>query len=259
MSLAWSSVKSLSIPVGGVSRDVQAVSIGGVTVWEKPSPLPYDAEVQYIESTGTQYIDTGVAYFADFEIGIVCPTLNGINAIGTDVRNRLTRIAQSAPNWQVLVTGRQLQSTVPLTTYCDIAYKGGIFTVNGVQFGSASNPFNSGNLTLFTSAHNLPTSYPATVYYLRLFDSSGATVRDFIPVRVGSGANAVGYLYDRANPTGGPSGNGLYGNIGSGAFVVGPDKTAASLLSSAPSPSPLSLEPDAAATESEPQEEPQTD
>lgn len=45
----------------------------------------------------------------------------------------------------------------------------------------------------------------------------------FIPVRVGSGANAVGYLYDKANPTGGPLGNGLYPNSGTGAFVIGPD------------------------------------
>lgn len=47
---------------------------------------------------------------------------------------------------------------------------------------------------------------------------------DLIPVRVGSGTSAVGYLYDRANPDGGPLGNGLYPNAGTGAFVVGPDK-----------------------------------
>jgi hypothetical protein len=55
---------------------------------------------------------------------------------------------------------------------------------------------------------------------------NGVLVRDYIPVRVGTGANAVGYLYDRANPTGGPLGNGLYGNSGSGAFVIGPDANA---------------------------------
>jgi hypothetical protein len=55
---------------------------------------------------------------------------------------------------------------------------------------------------------------------------SGVLVRNFQPVRVGSGANAVGYLYDRANPTGGPLGKGLYPNAGSGAFVIGPDANA---------------------------------
>lgn len=57
-------------------------------------------------------------------------------------------------------------------------------------------------------------------------------VRDYIPVRVGSGSSAVGYLYDRANPDGGPLGNGLYGNAADGqggkagfpANCIGPDK-----------------------------------
>ena len=62
--------------------------------------------------------------------------------------------------------------------------------------------------------------------------SGSTTLRDLIPVRVGSGSSAVGYLYDRANPTGGPLGNGLYGNAADGqggvtgfpANCVGPDK-----------------------------------
>ena len=44
-----------------------------------------------------------------------------------------------------------------------------------------------------------------------------ALERDFIPVRVGSGANAVGYMYDRVSGQ-------LFGNAGTGAFVIGPDK-----------------------------------
>lgn len=44
-------------------------------------------------------------------------------------------------------------------------------------------------------------------------------------VVVGSGASAVGYLYDRANPTGGPLGNGLYGSATATPLVAGPDKT----------------------------------
>ena len=43
---------------------------------------------------------------------------------------------------------------------------------------------------------------------------NGLTVRDFIPVRVGD----VGYMYDRV------SGD-LFGNAGTGAFIIGPDKT----------------------------------
>lgn len=56
------------------------------------------------------------------------------------------------------------------------------------------------------------------------FIKNGTVVADYIPVRVGPRESCVGYLYDRVNPTGGPLGNGLYGNSGTGAFVIGPDK-----------------------------------
>ena len=54
---------------------------------------------------------------------------------------------------------------------------------------------------------------------------------NLIPVRVGSGANAVGCLYDQLgtggqNPDGSARNDGLYFRQGSGAFVVGPDANA---------------------------------
>lgn len=55
--------------------------------------------------------------------------------------------------------------------------------------------------------------------YAKLISES-VIVRDFVPVRVGT----AGFLYDRANPTGGPSGNGLYGSATSTPLVAGPDR-----------------------------------
>lgn len=57
---------------------------------------------------------------------------------------------------------------------------------------------------------------------MTLWDTSGDLLRDYIPVRVGT----VGYLYDRANPTGGPLGNGLYGSATDTPFIAGPDVVA---------------------------------
>lgn len=57
-NINFSSVKSVMIPEG----DVKKIEINGITVWEKSTnrlPDEYQ-EVEYIESTGTQYIDTGV-------------------------------------------------------------------------------------------------------------------------------------------------------------------------------------------------------
>lgn len=68
-----------------------------------------------------------------------------------------------------------------------------------------------GLFSAFSPAQDI--SYPGDrIYAAKLYDSN-TLVRDFIPVRVGS----VGYLYDRVTQQ-------LFGNAGTGAFVLGPDK-----------------------------------
>ena len=53
----WSQVTALTIPEGNVKQ----VSVNGVVLWKKaPSPSDY-TQLEYIESTGTQWIDTGIA------------------------------------------------------------------------------------------------------------------------------------------------------------------------------------------------------
>jgi hypothetical protein len=48
---------------------------------------------------------------------------------------------------------------------------------------------------------------------MRVYDAAGNILFDFIPVRKGT----VGYMYDRVSGK-------LFGNAGSGDFVLGPDK-----------------------------------
>lgn len=45
----------------------------------------------------------------------------------------------------------------------------------------------------------------------------GVVVRDYVPVRIGEGESAVGLMYDRVSGE-------LFGNEGTGYFIVGPDK-----------------------------------
>ena len=61
----------------------------------------------------------------------------------------------------------------------------------------------------------------------------GTPLRDFIPVRFTNEHGVLeGAMYDRVNPTvgmnpdGSPRTDGLYLNRGTGAFVIGQDKTA---------------------------------
>ena len=50
------------------------------------------------------------------------------------------------------------------------------------------------------------------IYYCNI--TVGDVVHEFIPVRVGS----VGYMYDKQTKQ-------LFGNLGTGSFTLGPDKT----------------------------------
>lgn len=58
----------LSLGKNGISkaylgnRPVKQMWLNGKLVWQK---LPYDAEVEYIESTGTQWIDTGITPYTN--------------------------------------------------------------------------------------------------------------------------------------------------------------------------------------------------
>lgn len=233
----FAGVQSVTIPEG----DVKSVAIGGVTVWTKPNPLPYDAEVEYLESTGTQYVDTLTPMDGSLRVVLDYVCLNTlVRPFGAaDVRgtvknqwyligdrnqavsncslgsttNAIINIGQSPVGVRTTATidGRTLSAyggtatmpswtLTPRTDDCTL----GIFACHVVRT-DGSNPW------VLAASMRL---YSLSIY-------SGSTlVRSFVPVRVGQ----VGYLFDRANPTGGPLGNGLYGSATSTPLVAGPDK-----------------------------------
>lgn len=231
MSLDWSSVKALSIPVGGTARDVKRVSVGGTVLWEKAPAVPYDAEVEYLESTGTQYIDTGIigntsldtVVAADFAaptsaIQFVFGCRDGSNGrFGFAVIYDQYSFGYRDDHALGQRTGARQSCLFTATTgerSC---------TVDGSTVTATDNVLDTDlSMFLFSRNYNGATGqfFTGRIYSCRI-TQNGTLVRDYIPVRVGT----TGFLYDRANPTGGPSGNGLYGNSGSGAFVVGPDKS----------------------------------
>jgi len=234
----FAGVKAITIPEG----DVKSIAIGGVTVWTKPNPLPYDAEVEYVESTGAQYVDTGVAptptlsldcsgYFPNAVPGArfgsrvsatsECFYVLGVTSNGVDVE----RFSFGSSG-----TGAQLQRYAdpkPLRRFVlDAASKSALLEYADGTSGafSFSQSAFAGSYPVFLLAANLngEASFSITGTRLsacRILDGS-TLVRDLAPVRVGT----VGYLYDRANPTGGPLGNGLYGSATSTPLVAGPDK-----------------------------------
>ena len=216
------------------------------------APLPYDAEVGYLESAAgsaedsAPYIDTLVTPGTKtrIEIGwmptrIVGEPMHGIAGYREFVTNtNNTRcalgISISGPSVYWGVSNLNIANTVSWSAgnhLCQfIQYNGTTATYGygGTTFSSTiSNLAEDPGKSILIFARNakknndtqprvqIGANQTSRVYFVRIWQdyTTGVLSFDGIPVRSGS----VGYLYDRV------SGN-LFGNLGVGAFGVGPDK-----------------------------------
>ena len=192
--------------------------------------LPYDAEVEYLEPTGTQWIDiptNGVAgKYYSVEGHITADTIANKVFFDTNTLNQfLSRGYSSSSDSQTFTSTVGNSSTsggwyvyTGVQTQFKVSTTG--VTIYGV-FYPLSRSLTS-NFSIFRLFAKLSQTFNyAPMSQLKLHDlqiySDASLEHDFVPVRVGSGANAVGYLYDRVSGE-------LFGNAGSGAFIVGPDK-----------------------------------
>lgn len=206
---------------------------GGKTqyVWDKYTtdlPTGY-TQVEYIESTGTQYIDTGFAASEGFITSAVFEftTLkSGAFIVGS--HNTTTPYGRNGfcPTdnllWQLALGDNLAASATPVvagTKYTVEAstVKGASYlTVNGNRLvnSSDSTQRSSANLMVFCNQYALAFSQgtaPAKLYSLKIYDHNGTLVRDYVPCVNASG---VAGLYDVENGV-------FYRNAGTGTFVVG--------------------------------------
>jgi len=183
--------------------------------------LPYDYEVEYLESSGTQYIDTGVypdsTYTFDTDVTLLnngSTTLWGCRRSGSyDSLNSqcylnfnpsngykhiylFSTSVRLPDNWKsnfmpVLNTMYSLRGITVVPTMSVMTYPITLFAFNMI-----------GDINPSTSRIGSFTAY-----------SNGVKVCDMIPVRVGQ----VGYMYDKVSGQ-------LFGNVGTGSFILGSDK-----------------------------------
>ena len=194
--------------------------------------LPYDAEIEYLESTGTQWIDLG--FKATREIDVDIYINRSANSILFDCgaedgwSSKIARfliIRNDSCYWRFYNGGSAITRSQNLVG--DIRLQGNKTSgiVTNITTGDTynKNPPSSqdfettGNFILFgVTVGSSPSveSYSSgvRVYSAKITDT-GANL-DLIPVRVGQ----TGYLYDKNSGT-------LFGNAGSGTFILGPDKT----------------------------------
>lgn len=199
--------------------------------------LPYDAELEYLESTGTQYIDTGITtVLVDRVVGEVeflqlgsntRYVVGGRNGSTSSATARGFALYASAHNgFQFYPDGWKNSAGVSVnlgqSVMFDTTIKDGLqeFIVDGVvrytATESLSDAVGSNKISIFALLSGGTTQYYSKVRLkgrLSLY-YDGSLVRDFIPVRVGQ----VGYMYDRVSGQ-------LFGNDGTGDFILGNDIT----------------------------------
>lgn len=190
-----------------------------------PEPLPYDAEVEYLESTGTQWIDTGVSCNADniveveFNSPLKTEAIFGARTSTGNKEHSLVMASEGDVSYRSRNTQTQLSVSyngytastwVNMKCSKDNLYADGVLVAqvsNWVTFSNARHYYLFGMNTNGT-ASNLGAKK------IRAFkiSNNGQLLLDMIPVRVGQ----VGYMYDKVSGQ-------LFGNSGTGSFIIGND------------------------------------
>lgn len=201
--------------------------------------LPYDAEVEYLESTGTAYIDTGItptlSYSVEMEFYLVSPlssesasatmfgTLNGWNkhTFMVACSPSISRIYNCWGNRNTTYTDQTFVNNL-VDNWHTLLFRDKRTYIDDTPIGSAvaspsGNPV--GSIHLFCAKNygdNTLYGVGSTkrIRRYKIYDENSKLVIDYIPVRVGT----TGYMYDKVTGR-------LFGNQGTDAFIIGSDKT----------------------------------
>ena len=186
---------------------------------EKKS-LPYDAEIEYLESTGTQYIDTGIRASGPISCEARMLFLDRGDAGFLDARSNNVRfyLLHNYLGWclgygNFFTSNVNYDNTSPHNIKSFLSKGLQYMEVDGVTIleKKLTDEYNPElNLYMFAQNFNGKAQYYSKA---RLFSCKIGNVRDYISVRIGT----TGYIYDKVSGE-------LFGNQGTGDFILGPDK-----------------------------------
>ena len=179
-------------------------------------PLPYDAEVEYLESTGTQWINTGVAWTTGAVLYGKGDTYNSNSLCGYDSANCLTSYNRFTRNNMYIYASNTSSSVKEEYEFV----WGNSVIVNGVVQGSYPRIPTGGTTPIIIFARTVGGNDPClgVCSYLRLVDKNNMVLFDMIPVRFTNElGQPEGAMYDRVSCE-------LFRNQGTGNFIIGPDK-----------------------------------
>lgn len=169
--------------------------------------------VEYLEGTGTQCINTGISYFADYEIGIQLRENVSNKALGNGGFNCMQRQNSTSPYWQFTSNGSSWNSTTPITEYHVIRWKDGKIYSDDVLIQEKEKAVGTTDMYLYSIDWN--NKYPNVIYFCKLWNpADGTLVRDYIPCK---DENDIGFMFDRLSGE-------CYLNSGTGDFTFGGNK-----------------------------------
>ena len=192
-----------------------------------PEKPPVDLEKKiiepYIESSGTQYIDTGFKHNQNTRVVMhVKPTsvtsnawlFEGRASQGSSMSKGIFFFYSSDKKWNVdYTTTRSAFSGISATDELFIDYNKNVCTINGVSVTNTAKTFQStSNLVLLAdnSGGTISGYIKAKLYSCKIYDN-GTLIRDYVPA---VDQNNVACLYDKVESK-------YYYNKGSGAFTYG--------------------------------------
>ena len=173
-----SDVKGIDISEGSVL----SIICGDAVLWERPT---YKRELQYLESTGTQYIDTGV----------MCTTSTDYEFVGAITETTKTGWIVGAPTWigihkkadtvaATQASTGHIYNTVGVNEIFTIGLFGNKAYFNGVETGTSIRKKSTLTMFLFAYHHTTDTGSIYSSVRMNSFKmwENGNIVRDFIPV-----------------------------------------------------------------------------
>lgn len=194
--------------------------------------LPYDAEIEYLESTTTQWIDTEIVPTPTTKCQIKFCNLSSTGTVifgyknGSDkddyrLFNHNQYLYFDIPGYYGVAEGNRLSDSCRLYSNSTYELELGNFYVKDLTTdttlisSSAWDSFGeiSDSITLNCGIEdNQQVISSNRWYYAKIFDNN-TLLLDLVPVRIGQ----VGYMYDKVTGQ-------LFGNKGTGDFILGPDK-----------------------------------
>lgn len=187
--------------------------------------------VEYLESSGTQYIDTGLkgksGISAKTKVNYTYLSGSASHAIGGEYTTNTScyfGMVRANGHFTYLYKNSVVETTTTISTDTDydidITLNNGNqrFVINGnvVSTGTVSGDFTSTNnlfLYAINSVNGADVYGSLKMYYMQISDN-GTLIRDYIPCK---DENNVGFMFDTLSGT-------VYLNAGTGAFVVGQNK-----------------------------------